>query len=92
MTAAQVDTALPPMWTQFPDGNGGSFKMSAAPTRSYLMPPDTEGAFCLVVIDGGDPGPGATVLGDTYLGAFISVLDLANQRIEFAPDIGCANP
>jgi hypothetical protein len=43
--------------------------------------------FCYTV---GDNGTGnGTIMGDTILRAFVTVIDRANKQIGFAPDSGC---
>jgi cathepsin D len=87
-TRAQIDAALPPMTIHFPDGSGGSTPvMSLAPTQSYLYD-NGGGTWCLDVLD--NTGLGLTIMGDTLQESFVSVFDIANQRIGFAPEAGCA--
>ena len=88
VTAAQVDAMLPAMSTSFPDGQGGTFTMTSSPTRSYL---DDQGGgqFCLAITDGGTGDTSVTILGDAFMRAFVSVLDLEHDQVGFAPDIGC---
>jgi Eukaryotic aspartyl protease len=88
VTAAQVDAMLPAMSASFPDGSGGTFSVSSAPTQSYLTDVGS-GEFCLAIADGGNGADSATILGQAFLRGFVSIVDLANNRIGFAPDAGC---
>jgi Eukaryotic aspartyl protease len=88
VTAAQVDAMLPAMSTSFPDGSGATFSVTSSPTRSYLTD-NGSGEFCLAVADGGNGDGSYTILGQAFLRGFVSVVDLANNRIGFAPDVGC---
>jgi hypothetical protein len=90
VTAAQVDAMLPAMSTSFPDGSGGTFSVTSSPTRSYLTD-NGSGEFCLAVADGGNGDGSYTILGQAFLRAFVGVVDLANNRIGFAPDVGCGD-
>jgi len=88
VTAAQVDAMLPPLSTSFPDGTGGTVTISAPATRSYFID-DSNGQFCLAVTASGSDDSAVTILGDAFLRGFVGAIDLANQRIGFAPDAGC---
>ena len=71
-----------------PSASGGAdVTITAAPLESYLYDAGN-GQFCLAAGDGGDQG-GAT-FGDTFLQAFVTVIDVENQRVGFASDSGCA--
>ena len=86
-TRAEIDAALPAMSIQFPDGQGGmSAPIELAPTRSYLYD-NGNGTWCLDVLD--NSGFGLTIMGDTMQESFVTVFDLANQRIGFAAETGC---
>jgi hypothetical protein len=62
VTAAQVDAMLPAMSTTLPDEAGGSFALSAAPTKSYLIV-GSGGSYCLAARDSGSAA-GLTIFGD----------------------------
>jgi hypothetical protein len=88
-TRAQIDAALPPMTIRFPDGSGGTTPtMTLAPTQSYLYD-NGGGTWCLDVLD--NTGLGLTIMGDTLQESFVTVFDLANQRMGFAPQAGCGS-
>jgi hypothetical protein len=88
VTAAQIDAELPPMTISFPDANGGaSATLQLAPTRSYMYD-NGGGSWCLDVLDNTDIG--LSIMGDTLQASFVTVFDLANNRIGFAPEAGCS--
>ena len=86
MTAAELDAALPPLTLAFPSMNGGTFTMTLPASQSYLQP--YEGRYCLVVESLSDFDE--TILGNTIMRAFITVVDLANAQVGFAPEVGCS--
>jgi hypothetical protein len=88
VTAAQVDAMLPVMSTTFTGGT--TFVVSSPPTRSYLNDVGS-GMFCLAAADGGAGDQSATILGDAFMRAFVTVLDFDHDRVGFAPDVGCSN-
>jgi hypothetical protein len=85
VTATQIDAGLPPMTMSMPDGAGGHFTLSAAPTHSYLYFGGGS-QYCIAVSD--DQGTGTT-MGDVMLRAFVTIIDVEHQKIGFAPDKGC---
>jgi Eukaryotic aspartyl protease len=88
VTDDMVDAMLPPLQFSVPNIAGGAdISFSVAPLESYLFD-GGNGQFCLGIGDGGDQFGG--VLGDQFLQAFVSVIDLANNQIGFAPDKGCS--
>ena len=91
-TDAQLDAALPELSMTFPKASGGgSFSVSVPASKSYMLYAGG-GYYCFAAADGGSGNQGiGTVLGDTIMRAFLTVIDVGNNRIGFAPDIGC-NP
>jgi hypothetical protein len=89
-TPAMVDAALPKMTVSFPDAAPGalaaSFDLEA--TQSYLYFRGN-GTYCAAF---GDAGPAGAILGDTFLGSFVTVIDVENHRVGFALDQGCSEP
>ncbi len=86
VTAAQVDAVLPPMTLTFPSGLDAEFTISAPASQSYVYD-GGDGTFCLAIFDDGGSG---SLIGDATMRAFISVFDVAQHRMGFAPDVGCA--
>ncbi len=86
VTAAQVDAALPPLTYTFPAPAGGTFTVNVPATLSYIYQ-GGPGQFCLAVGDGGK----GSLLGDTFLQAFVTVFDIPGARMGFAPDAGCSS-
>jgi hypothetical protein len=88
VTDAMVDAMLPPLVFTVPNEAGGadiSFSVNAL--ESYMFD-GGQGQFCLGIANGG-PEDGAT-LGDQFMQAFVTVIDVANQRVGFALDKGCS--
>lgn len=92
-TRAEIDAMLPPFTVTVPDKNGGTITLTSPATQSYLfyqagmngMP----GGYCLGVAAVANV---PTILGDSFMRQFITVFDLANNQIGFAPQQGCAFP
>jgi hypothetical protein len=87
VTAAQVDAMLPAFSLSFPGMGGGMVTASVAASQSYLYDAG-QGMFCLAIFDGGNE----SIMGDTILRAFVTVIDVAHSQIGFAPDKGCLTP
>jgi hypothetical protein len=88
MTAAAIDAALPALAVKMPSAAAGAsdFTLSLQPTQSYLFDAGG-GTFCLAA---GDAGTTMGILGDSFLSAFLVVIDRASGRVGFAPEAGCA--
>ncbi len=88
-TSATVDAMLPKLSLTFSGVGGGSITISAPALASYFY--DTGGGqYCLVVYGGGDQGN--ATMGDAFMRAFVTVIDVANKKIGFAPTSHCAAP
>src|SRR6185312_14532225 len=88
VTAAMVDAMLPPLVFTVPNAAGGAdLSFSVPPLQSYLFD-GGNGQFCLGIGDGGDQFGG--VLGDQFMQAFVTVIDLAKNQVGFALDKGCS--
>jgi hypothetical protein len=86
-TAADIDAMLPPYSMTMPGVNGGAaVTITLKATESYLYDGGPDG-FCYAIADGGTQD--ATTMGDTIMRAFITVIDVANHQVGFAPDKGC---
>ena len=90
-TDAAIDAALPAMSMTFPKKTGGgSFSVSVPASKAYMLYAGG-GYYCFSAADGGSGSQGiGTVLGDTILRAFLTVVDVGNNQIGFAPDTGCS--
>jgi hypothetical protein len=86
-TAAQIDAALPPMVVTIPGMSGTPITLSMPATKSYLFFQQGGWCFGAAAMDGLP-----TILGDTFLRAFVTEFDLPNNRIGFAPVAGCTSP
>ncbi len=84
-TDAQIDAMLPPLTLVLPATDGTKFTLTLSPMKSYMF--TVQGGYCLAVESVSDFTD--TILGDTIMRAFITVIDLANGRIGFAPETGC---
>jgi hypothetical protein len=66
-------------------GNGVTVTVPA--TKSYLEDAGN-GRFCLDIFNSGSLG--VSILGDRFLRAFVTTIDIPNGRVGFAPDKGCS--
>ena len=78
---------LPAMSMSFLDTTGETVTLTVPATKSYLED-NGDGRFCLDIFNGGNLG--VSILGDRFLRAFVTTIDVPNSRIGFAPDRGCA--
>jgi hypothetical protein len=88
-TAAMIDATLPKMEMTFDKIGGGSFTLEVAPMQSYLYD-GGGGQFCLAVFGGGDQGD--ATMGDAFMRAFVTVIDIKNKQVGFAPSAHCTAP
>ena len=87
VTDDMVDAMLPPLQFTMPSKNGGPDLQFTVPALQSYMFDGGQGVFCLGVGDGGDVE--ATTLGDQFMQAFVTVIDVGNSQVGFAPDSGC---
>lgn len=78
---------LPAMSMTFRDTTGEDVTITVPATKSYLEDIGN-GRFCLDMFNSGNLG--VSILGDRFLRAFVTTIDLPNSRIGFAPDRGCS--
>jgi hypothetical protein len=89
VTATIVDATLPPLTVTLPLAGGGSFSLALAPSQSYLYPAGG-GQFCWAFSSSGkDPAIDGSLIGDTLLAGALTLFDIENQRVGFAPQSGC---
>jgi hypothetical protein len=89
VTDDMVDAMVPALTVSFA-GNSGV--VSLAPSRTFLTASGvTAGQYCLTFDDAGSLGAPASfsVLGDSFMSGALTVFDIANNRVGFAPDVGC---
>jgi hypothetical protein len=94
MSAAEIDAALPTLTFVFPGTSSGStFQVSSLATQSYLTPLVSQGVtfYCAAVESLGTVSSG-TILGDTFLQGFVTVIDIGGRQIGFAPSKPCPDP
>jgi hypothetical protein len=89
-----VNAALPSMQVTFQASDGsGPFTLDVPATGSYLTVVVQGGVdyYCAGIADSAQSGLGSnqTLFGDLFLSSFITVFDIANDRIGFAPEIAC---
>jgi hypothetical protein len=87
VTAAMIDAMLPALTLTFPGKAAGAPDLSftVKPTVSYML--DIGGdQWCFAIASSPD---GSTILGDEILRAFVTIIDLENQQVGWAPDVGC---
>jgi hypothetical protein len=89
VTDAMVDADFPAMSLNLPSVTAGApdVTVTSSPSRSYLYD-NGDGQFCLAIAAGGTSD--ASTLGITFLRGFVTVIDMGNSRVGFAPDVGCA--
>jgi len=95
MTGAQLDAMLPPIEVAFPGlATGSSPPVDLPATRSYLMD-SGDGEWCFTFADSSQLTGGSfsiSLFGDSVLHAYVTTFDIADQRMGFAPQTGCAEP
>ncbi|HEY4240501.1 MAG TPA: pepsin-like aspartic protease [Kofleriaceae bacterium] len=89
VTAAMVDAMLPSMNISMPDMNGGTVTITALPMESYFYD-GGNGMFCYALGNGGTQD--ATTMGDAIMRNFVTVIDIGNGQVGWAPDSGCGAP
>jgi hypothetical protein len=89
MSSAELDAALPPLSLSF--GSGTPISLPA--TRSYLFA-QGGGQYCFMFADSSQlfGGQKVSLFGNTLLAGMITIFDIANKQIGFAPQTGCAEP
>lgn len=87
-TDAAVDAMLPPLSMTFGTG-AAAITVSAAPLASYFYNAGG-GQYCLAVYGGGDQGE--ATMGDTIMRAFVTIIDIGNMKVGFAPTNHCVAP
>jgi hypothetical protein len=94
VTDAQVEAMLPSFTMTMKNAAGGAdITVTAGPLESYLYD-NGDGTFCLGAQDGGTGTTGndaaEVTMGDQILQGFVSIIDLKNQQVGWAPDAYCA--
>ncbi len=94
VTRAALDAALPKLVLEFPDAQGNMLQVQMAATDSYLMamqqPGGTVGYCAAVSSGGGTGGLPNLLLGNSLMHSQIMIFDRANNRLGFAPQVGCS--
>jgi hypothetical protein len=88
MTSAQIDAALPPFSLTFAGGTA----LSIPATRSYFFD-QGGGQYCFAFSDSSalfGSAQKVSLFGNTLLAGMLTVVDVANHQIGFAPQQGCA--
>jgi hypothetical protein len=85
--AAMIDAMLPALTLTFPSKQAGAPDLSftVKPTVSYMLDAGS-GTWCFGIENSAD---GTTILGDAILQAFVTIIDLQDQQVGWAPDLGC---
>lgn len=94
-TRAQIDAALPPLMVTLAAPGGGSVTIQSPATQSYLFLEGGAYTFSVAAdssLSSGTGGEVSIILGDAFLHEFVSIYDLANNQIGFAPQSGCDLP
>jgi hypothetical protein len=90
VTEAQVEAMLPALSLSLPNATGGpDVTIQASALDTYLYD-GGGGQFCLAIQDGLGQDP-TSVLGDAFLQAFVTIIDLQGGRAGFSPT-GCPAP
>ena len=89
VTAAQIDSTMPPLTMTFP-GTSGSFTMSIPATSSYMLDGGS-GLWCIGITYNSQLGlPSNFVLmGDVGLRGMVTIFDRTKNQVGFAPSKGC---
>ena len=89
-TDQMVDDMLPPLAYSFDAADeGGTITVQSRALTSYFVDVGNS-EYCLVIFGGANDGD--VVLGDTFLHAFVTEIDVANNRVGFAPNAHCPPP
>jgi hypothetical protein len=88
VTSEMVDAMLPVFTVTFPAASGGTFAVDIPASSSYLYP-GGGGQFCLAFSSAGPDASGGSLIGDTLLTGMLTVFDVQNLQIGFAPAAGC---
>ena len=89
VTSEMVDAMLPPLVISFPAANNVAFKVTLAPSKSYLAPLGS-GMFCWgFTSSGSDASMTVSLIGDTSLAGMLTVFDVAHNQLGFASEQGC---
>jgi hypothetical protein len=88
VTPAMIDAMLPSLTFDFPavKASDPDVTVAVTPTESYMLD-GGDGSWCFGIDDSPDD---LTILGDTILAAFVTIIDIDNQQVGWAPDQGCA--
>jgi hypothetical protein len=89
VTPALVDATLPPLTVEFATPTGASFAVALSPSRSYFTPLGGT-TYCLGIGSTGDTAPNNSLFGVSVLSGMLTVFDVADGQIGFAPELGCA--
>jgi hypothetical protein len=88
-TQTAIDHMLPTLKVTFAGMGGGTITLDAPALASYFYDAGG-GQYCLAIYGGGDQGN--ATMGDTFLRAFVTVVDTANGKVGFAPTSSCPAP
>jgi hypothetical protein len=87
VTDAQVEAMLPAISLSLPGtGGGADVTIQASALDTYLYD-GGNGQFCLAIQDGGTQDP--STFGDAFMQGFHIVVDVAGNRVGFAPPSAC---
>jgi len=90
VTEAQVESMLPAFTMTMKNSAGGAdITVTASPLQSYLYD-QGNGQFCLGIGDGGTGAQADFTMGDQIMQAFVTVIDVGNNKIGWATDSHCA--
>ena len=89
LTTAELDARLPPLTLVFPAPDGSPSVVSLKPTDSYIPPTQSGGTtyYCSGLLP--NPGPTGTILGTSVMLSQLTIFDLDQDEIGFAPQSFC---
>ena len=88
-TSSEIDNMLPTLKVTFAGMGGGTFTLDAPALATYFYDAGG-GQYCLAIYGGGDQGN--ATMGDTFMRAFVTVIDTAGGKVGFAPTASCPAP
>ncbi len=91
VTPDAVDAMLPPLRLTFPSASGAPFAVAVSPMQSYMnaVALATGSLYCLSMGSSQASNVPTALLGEDFLHGMLTVFDIGNAQVGFAPVAGC---